>query len=241
MVHLGLGFLAGKEREGEKERGRNRGNKKAGSKTFTKSLAGVFIMPPTAETRSQEGMGGAVRAGGKRRRGAHPGHATLSGSGRDGEMGIAQRIDKSFLLGAAGLGTGGTPPARAPSCDPCGQRCTDPCLVQGTGQGAPIPSPGQDTDGTASPASPALRMGPIHSHLPPEPITGSWPGTIKPPPSHIRCSLLSYYPKHPPYGVAEVRFHSKKTRFTHGGMWEPARFLCMVSLGQDFDNIKENQ
>lgn len=65
MVHLGLGFLAGKEREGEKERakerGRNRGNKKAGRKTFTKGLAGVFY---NATDRRDEELGG-NRAGGE--------------------------------------------------------------------------------------------------------------------------------------------------------------------------------
>lgn len=109
MVHLGLGFLAGKEREGEKERakerGRKRGNKKAGRKTFTEGQAGVFYNATDHRDEEPGGNGGSCESWrGEEEEKSCPGHAALSGSVRDGGRKRNCPADSGipFLLGAAG-------------------------------------------------------------------------------------------------------------------------------------------
>lgn len=78
--------------------------RKLGEKASPRGWLGCFIMPPTTEPGSWEAMGGAVRAGGeRRRRGASTGHAVLLGSAGDGgrRRSCSVNTEISFLLGRA--------------------------------------------------------------------------------------------------------------------------------------------
>lgn len=173
-------------------------------------------------------MGGVVRAGGEgRRRGASPGHAVLSGSGRDGGRKRSCSVDTEtpLLLGRAGLGMGDScshyswlsplwaltvavlAPARCPG-------------ARGGG-GALVPSLGR-TRGWAPTPRAGYWVLARHCQAPTIPHTSSFP-----PP----------FSEHPPQGAAEVQLHGQRKP---SAMDEPAQFLCTrTSTGQDFGDVRK--